>query len=591
MSEEAVRHLLEPGPPAHRLCGGPADLRAHPAARRCLRDALAGAGCGPRGSAHRLHRSGRRRRHRGAAGPADRATAIVYANDSMAVCGIGTAQRGGLRVPEDLSVVGYDNLPLGRWLHPRLTTVDQQVQRVGAAAARLLLARCGEDVPATVLDDARGWSSASPPGPYRRALSMGPHSYRTRPAGAPPPCPAAHRPAQRPTAAPAPPRTRRGQRKTMRRHSAQLTHDSAVLPWLGANFWSRTGGPADVARTTSRRRSARNCAVLRDHGLTMTRSLLLLARLPSRSPTRRRGAVRPLPRLPRRPHRGGMGTVPTFIVGHMSGENWDPAWRGGRDLYEDVWIVGRQAWFVARDDPPLQGPSRPSTGWLITNEMPGYGRIYQVDPPSTDVVTAWAQSMCNAVRAAGGTQPVSLGDGAWGIEVDRPRQRLLAAGHRRVRGLRGPARLPLGHRPGPPALRAAFECELAAVTGQPVVLEEFGLSTRHRLRRRTRACTTGRPCTTPCSAGATGWIAWNNTDYDDLWEQSPYDHHPFEMHFGITDRTGAPKEPLRELAEFAEVLKRRRLRPLPPRRTPTPRWSCPPSWSAATPTAGPPTGR
>ncbi|MFJ4717016.1 LacI family DNA-binding transcriptional regulator [Streptomyces sp. NPDC088785] len=83
---------------------------------------------------------------------ADRPTALVYANDSMAVCGIGTAQRAGLRVPEDLSVVGYDNLPLGRWLHPRLTTVDQQVQRVGAAAARALLARCGEDVPDVPLD-------------------------------------------------------------------------------------------------------------------------------------------------------------------------------------------------------------------------------------------------------------------------------------------------------------------------------------------------------------------------------------------------------------------------------------------------------
>ena len=77
----------------------------------------------------------------------------MYANDSMAVCGIGTAQRAGLaRARRDLSVVGYDNLPLGRWLHPRLTTVDQQVQRVGAAAARALLARCGEDVPETPLE-------------------------------------------------------------------------------------------------------------------------------------------------------------------------------------------------------------------------------------------------------------------------------------------------------------------------------------------------------------------------------------------------------------------------------------------------------
>lgn len=79
-------------------------------------------------------------------GLAERPTAVVYANDSMAVCGIGATLRAGLRVPEDLSVVGYDDLPLGRWMHPRLTTVDQQVQRVGAAAARALLAQCGEDV-------------------------------------------------------------------------------------------------------------------------------------------------------------------------------------------------------------------------------------------------------------------------------------------------------------------------------------------------------------------------------------------------------------------------------------------------------------
>jgi len=43
----------------------------------------------------------------------------------------------------------------------------------------------------------------------------------------------------------------------------------------------------------------------------------------------------------------GLWTVPTFIVGHMSGENWDPAWRAGRDLYRDVWLVSQQAWFVA----------------------------------------------------------------------------------------------------------------------------------------------------------------------------------------------------------------------------------------------------
>jgi endo-1,4-beta-mannosidase len=55
-------------------------------------------------------------------------------------------------------------------------------------------------------------------------------------------------------------------------------------------------------------------------------------------------------------------------------------------------------------------------------------------------------------------------------------------------------------------------------------------------------------------AGSTGWIAWNNTDYDDIIGQRPYSHHPFELHFGITDAAGAPKPALLELKSFAETL-------------------------------------
>ncbi|MFF0227241.1 cellulase family glycosylhydrolase [Streptomyces sp. NPDC004629] len=338
----------------------------------------------------------------------------------------------------------------------------------------------------------------------------------------------------------------------MRRHSAQLSHHPAVLPWLGANFWSRTGGPL-MWRDYDPKTVREELRVLRENGLTMTRSFFYW------------------PDFHPEPHRideslcahfrdfldahqeTGMGTVPTFIVGHMSGENWDPAWRGGRDLYEDVWMVGRQAWFVSqmtrrfKDHPAV-------TGWLITNEMPGYGRIYQVDPPSSDVVTAWAQAMCNAVRAAGGTQPVSLGDGAWGIEV---------TGHDNGFSLRETAEYvdfvgPHVYRSDTDRTRqhyrAAFECELASVTGQPVVLEEFGLST-DTVSARNAGIYYRQTLHNSLLGGATGWIAWNNTDYDDLWDRSPYDHHPFEMHFGITDGTGAPKEPLRELAAFAEVLR------------------------------------
>ena len=45
----------------------------------------------------------------------------------------------GLRVPDDLSIVGYDDIPLARWVSPRLTTVHQPLRRMGEEAARLAI--------------------------------------------------------------------------------------------------------------------------------------------------------------------------------------------------------------------------------------------------------------------------------------------------------------------------------------------------------------------------------------------------------------------------------------------------------------------
>ena len=89
----------------------------------------------------------------------------------------------------------------------------------------------------------------------------------------------------------------------------------------------------------------------------------------------------------------GMGTVPTFIVGHMSGQNWDPAWRQGRDLYGDVWMVARQAWFVRELTARFAGHPAVA-GWPLSNEMPIYG-----GPASQAAVTAWAELLVQAVRA------------------------------------------------------------------------------------------------------------------------------------------------------------------------------------------------
>ncbi|MFI7387999.1 LacI family DNA-binding transcriptional regulator [Streptomyces sp. NPDC049813] len=151
---EVVAHLRELGHTRIAYVAGPAELQHTRMRLAVFEESLAAAGLAPAAVRHTdFSEAAAVAATRELLATAGRPTALVYANDSMAVCGIGTAQRAGLRVPEDVSVVGYDNLPLGRWLHPRLTTVDQQVQRVGAAAARALLARCGEELPAVRLDE------------------------------------------------------------------------------------------------------------------------------------------------------------------------------------------------------------------------------------------------------------------------------------------------------------------------------------------------------------------------------------------------------------------------------------------------------
>ena len=65
-------------------------------------------------------------------------TAIVYANDRMAIAGLGAAQAAGLTVPDDLSIAGFDDSELAEYVHPGLTTVRADPFRFGEAAAQTL---------------------------------------------------------------------------------------------------------------------------------------------------------------------------------------------------------------------------------------------------------------------------------------------------------------------------------------------------------------------------------------------------------------------------------------------------------------------
>lgn len=65
--------------------------------------------------------------------------ALVSANDSMAIGAMEVLREAGIRVPEDIAVVGFDDTPEGRALSSPLTTVRQSARDQGREAARLLL--------------------------------------------------------------------------------------------------------------------------------------------------------------------------------------------------------------------------------------------------------------------------------------------------------------------------------------------------------------------------------------------------------------------------------------------------------------------
>lgn len=334
----------------------------------------------------------------------------------------------------------------------------------------------------------------------------------------------------------------------MRRDTARITVDGRPANWIGANFWSRAGGPL-MWRSYDPDLIREELAVLKSHGLTMTRSFFYWPDfMPGPREIDEKMTARFADFLDRHAEQH-LTTVPTFIVGHMSGENWDPSWRGGRHLYEDVWLVGRQAWFAA--EMTRRYAAHPAVaGWLVSNEMPIYGG----DDTDHEIVAAWARIIRDAVRAAGGHQPFSLGDGAWGIEVTGRDNGFRLTDISELADFLGPHTYPVGDDPIRQRYAAAMACELSGTFGKPVIMEEFGVS--GDFASESNAAVYYRHVLwNTLLAGATGWIAWNNTDFA-LPAQEPYRHHAFELNFGLTDTSGTPKATLRQMRTFAETLDR-----------------------------------
>lgn len=143
-AREIAAHLTSLGHKRLAILGGPPGLWTAEQRLSGYREATAVAGLNPDAvpvftGDYRMA-SGERLAEIALSGPvAERPTALICANDLMAIGALSYCRRVGLRVPEDISVVGFDDLPLASLLTPSLTTIRQPARELGKEAVKLLL--------------------------------------------------------------------------------------------------------------------------------------------------------------------------------------------------------------------------------------------------------------------------------------------------------------------------------------------------------------------------------------------------------------------------------------------------------------------
>lgn len=152
----ATRHLIDLGHRRIAAITGPEDMMCSLARLDGYRSAMNSAGLPVDPAWVRFgdfHPAGGERHARDLLSAADRPTAVFAGSDLQALGVIAAATAAGLSIPGDLSVVGYDDIALARWLSPQLTTVHQPLRRMGEEAARIVLRlAAGEQVDALRMD-------------------------------------------------------------------------------------------------------------------------------------------------------------------------------------------------------------------------------------------------------------------------------------------------------------------------------------------------------------------------------------------------------------------------------------------------------
>ena len=299
---------------------------------------------------------------------------------------------------------------------------------------------------------------------------------------------------------------------------------------FGVNYWPAYAGPA-MWRDFRPQEIARDLAALRAQGISYVRFCLFW---PDFMPTPERVEGVMLDRLAAfldllAAH--GLKGQLSFLVGHMSGQNWPPAWLGDpAKLYGDPGLLDVQDLYFSqvvervRSHPALEA-------YIVSNEMPHF-----TGPVSEALVRPWFARLRAVIRRLDPQRPIGTGDGGWsnlgpsngfpadlpqdflgphGYEFDTREERLIAA-----YGL-------------------AVSAASARANGRPVWFEEFGAP--HAVNGEQEVARwAGQVAFEARLQGAERVYWWCGLDFD-LPGQDPYRHHAFELTFGALRQDRSPR--------------------------------------------------
>lgn len=316
---------------------------------------------------------------------------------------------------------------------------------------------------------------------------------------------------------------------------------------LGVNYWSRAGGPRmwEAARFDPRRvrTELRQMAHI---GLNTARSFSFLPTFVAEGGVIDAGALERFSQFLDLCQETGMTTIPSFLVGHMSGENYDFPGQRGRNPYRDAELLRWQEGLVTAVS--RRGAQHPAVvAYLASNEMPYWGGRAPVHH-----VLAWARRIRAALRAEDATRPFGLGDGVMNLNggqngFDVPS---LAS----TVDFFGPHTYYADADDLRQALNSEYCVRSLSYTGQPILFEEFGASST-QVSEENQALYYRELIHGCLSAGCAGALAWCFTDFDFIAE-APYSHHAFELGFGITRADGSEKPVCDELRAIRRLVDR-----------------------------------